>query len=180
MKHIFTSERLGFRNWNKSDLVPFTSMNQDENVMEFFPNKLNVQESEGLINRLSDHFDQHGYTFYAVDELASNSFIGFIGIINMHMDTDFTPGVEIGWRLMKSAWGKGYATEGARKCLEYGFSELGFSNIYSFTPLSNVRSEQVMKKIGMNKVKNFDHPKIKSDHDLNPHCLYLIKASNSK
>ena len=112
-----------------------------------------------------------------MDVLKSREFIGFIGLAWCEMEADFTPCAEIGWRLKKSAWGKGYATEGATRCLAYGFEELQFKEIYSFTTTTNIRSERVMQKIGMSKVGVFEHPKMAIGHPLRPHVLYHISAS---
>src|SRR5699024_12133542 len=65
-----------------------------------------------------------GFGLYAVEEKTNNEFIGFIGFHRATFEADFTPCIEIGWRLKKEAWGKGYATEGAASCLKYGFTVL--------------------------------------------------------
>jgi ribosomal-protein-alanine N-acetyltransferase len=173
--YLFISERLGFRNWRESDKVPFSRMNQDAEVMKFFPNLLPQEDSFSMVDRMADHFNQNGYTFFAVETIANKELIGFIGLVNTKMDTFFTPCVEIGWRLKKSAWGKGYATEGANRCLEFAFNELKLDEIYSFTPKTNLPSENVMIKIGMTKEGEFDHPKVDTSHPLNLHVLYKIE-----
>ena len=150
-------------------------MNGDVAVMEFFPNIKTKEESDSLVDRLKKHYKTHGFTFFAVDELITNTFIGFIGIINTSFEAHFTPCVEIGWRLQKESWGKGYATEGAKCCLEYGFKELHFKEIYAITPLLNKKSEKVMLKIGMKKQGVFEHPKIEDGHWLKTEMLYKIE-----
>ncbi len=171
-QYLFQSERLGFRNWQEADKVAFSKMNADPAVMEYFPTTKTKEESDKLVDRLNDHFLEKGLTFYAVDQLKNGEFVGFIGLIHSAMETDFTPCVEIGWRLKKAAWGKGYATEGAIRCLEYGFNDLDLKEIYSFTPLPNKRSERVMQKIGMTKIKEFGHPWIDAKDPLFIHVLY--------
>jgi RimJ/RimL family protein N-acetyltransferase len=174
-KHLFTSERLGFRNWINSDKELFAKMNADDNVMEFFPNTRTKAESDALVERLQEHYTDFGFTFYAVDLLETNQFIGFIGMINTSFEAYFTPCVEIGWRLQKESWGFGYATEGAKRCIKYGFKELNFKEIYSITPLKNSKSENVMLKIGMQKEGTFEHPKIEDGHWLKTELLYKIE-----
>ena len=88
--------------------------------------------------------------------------------------SDFTPNVDIGWRLRKSFWKKGYATEGAKKCIEYGFKSLGLEKIISVCPEKNSKSKNVMKKIGMNKVGEFNHPKLKDYPELEKCVCYEI------
>ena len=172
--YLFKSERLGFRNWIAEDVKPFSAMNSDESVMNFFPNPLTHEETQGFVKRLQRHFENFGYTFFAVDKLENGELIGFIGLVKTAYETDFTPCVEIGWRLKTAAWNKGYATEGAFACLGYGFNTLGFTEIYSFTPVLNENSEKVMIKIGMEKIGAFNHPKVEKGHRLEKHVLYKI------
>lgn len=104
--------------------------------------------------------------------------IGFIGFHIATFEADFTPCIEIGWRLKRDAWGKGYATEGARACLEFGFTNLNFKEVYSFIAKINKPSQNVMKKIGMHYVKDFNHPKIERNSNLCRHVLYVIRNTD--
>ena len=174
MDYLFTSQRLGFRNWIPSDKKPFAAMCKDKDVMEYFPSTLSTKESNGLIDRLIKHYNENNFTFYAVDILENSEFIGFIGMINTSFEAYFTPCVEIGWRLKRASWGKGYATEGAKCCLKYGFDELNLNEIVSITPLKNSKSEKVMQKIGMHKEGIFEHPYFEDDHWLKTEMLYKI------
>ena len=173
MSYIFTSNRLGFRHWIDSDKEPFFNMNSDEDVMRYFPKKLTKPESDGFVKRITTHFDIHGFGLYAVDLLESNEFIGFIGFQEANFDAHFTPCIEIGWRLRKEYWNNGLATEGAQRCLDYAKQELKFEQIYSFTASTNIASESVMKKIGLVKAGEFNHPKIPTGHPLCRHVLYI-------
>lgn len=173
-KYIFKSERLGFRLWEDTDVTPFSQMNMDEEVMEFFPGTQDLSVTLSFIERTQSHFEENDFGWYAVDILASGQFIGFIGLTICKFEADFTPCYEIGWRLGKEFWGRGYATEGALRCLQYGFEELNFEEVYSFTATLNQRSERIMQKIGMSKVGEFDHPKIEKGHILEKHILYKI------
>jgi RimJ/RimL family protein N-acetyltransferase len=103
-------------------------------------------------------------------------FAGFIGLAVPTFEQHFTPCVEIGWRLAAEHWGRGYATEGARVALEYGFQTLGLGEIVSFTVPGNLRSRRVMERIGMvhNPADDFDHPALPEGHRLRRHVLYRI------
>ena len=175
--YLFTSERLGFRNWKDDDVRDFSVINQDDKVMEYFPSKLSVEETKDFIKRLQDHFTKFGHNFYAVELLENKELIGFIGLADTKLNLEFTPCKEIGWRLKQSVWNKGYATEGAKRVLEYGFNDLDFNEIVSFTAKVNIKSKYIMKKIGMTKVGEFIHPKIEGNHLLNPHVLYKIERN---
>ena len=89
-------------------------------------------------------------------------------------ESEFTPNVDIGWRLKKTAWGKGYATEGAKKCLEIAFNELKLNKIIATCPLLNKNSEKIMKKIGMYKVGEFKHSKLTAYPEIQTCLLYEI------
>jgi RimJ/RimL family protein N-acetyltransferase len=171
--YFFQSKRLGFRQWKDADAKVLVEMNQDPRVMEFFPDLLSEEETLAMIARIQNDIHQRGYGWFAVDELASGLFIGFIGMSHPRFESFFTPCLEIGWRLHPDFWGKGYATEGATACLKYAFKHLDVSSIYSFTTVANKRSEQVMINVGMNKIGKFEHPML-PNHPLSPHVLYVI------
>jgi ribosomal-protein-alanine N-acetyltransferase len=176
--YLFQSERLGFRNWTLSDHEPFAAINSDPEVMAFFPKLLTSKESSAMIERMQNTYSELGYTFFAVDLLERNEFIGFIGIIRSSFDAFFTPCFEIGWRLQKSAWNQGLATEGALACLDYGFNELKMPAIHAITSVINSKSEHLMAKIGMEKIGIFDHPKLPINDPITPHVVYQITNHN--
>ncbi len=170
----FTSERLGFRLWKKEDALPFSSMNHDPEVMRYFPKTLSEEESQGMIERITAHFEQYHYGLWAVELLETGEFIGFIGFNNPTFEADFTPCVEIGWRLDKHYWNHGYATEGAKRCLRYAYETLGLDEIYSFTAVVNEPSRHVMEKIDLQYKGEFMHPNVQEGNWLKPHVLYGI------
>ncbi len=175
--YIFKSERLGFRNWTQEDLPEFAKINADPDVMEHFPKPMTEEGTAAYIDRLINHYATNGFNYFATEVLESGEFIGFIGLAYQDYQSDFTPAVDIGWRLKKRAWGKGYATEGAKKCLEWAFNELNLENIISTCTEKNAKSENVMKKIGMKKIGEFNHPKLK-DYPEYEQCLcYGISKS---
>jgi RimJ/RimL family protein N-acetyltransferase len=86
------------------------------------------------------------------------------------------PAVEVGWRLARGHWGRGHATEAARRALRHGFEALGLEEIVSFTTLANARSRAVMVRIGLREDpgRAFEHPKVPIGHPVRPHCLYCV------
>ncbi len=175
---LFSSDRLHFRTWKDSDLDKFSALNSDPDVMEHFPSVLSAAESKDFLDRLQKHQAKYGHCYFAVETKDRLEFIGFIGLAHQVYDTDFTPATDIGWRLKKSAWGNGYATEGALRCLDFGFENLGLEKIIATCTLSNKNSEKVMQKIGMEKIKEFDHPRLKEFPDYERCLLYEIKNPN--
>ena len=168
------TERLVLRDWQKEDLTIFVRMNQDPRVMEYFLKPLTEEESRNFYERIQREIEEYGYGLFAVEVKISGEFIGYIGLHHTTFEADFCPCIEIGWRLCAEVWGKGYATEGAMACLDYAFGSLQVPELYSFTSLPNRRSERVMQKIGMQKIKEFDHPLVPSGHELLRHLLYRI------
>ena len=174
MPYIISTQRLGLRKWIDADFIPFAEMNKDADVMKYFPKILTDEETAVLINRIKAHFEENGFGLFAVEKLATKEFIGFTGFMIPSFKSFFTPRVEIGWRFKKEEWNKGYATESAIACLRYGFETLRFDKVYSFTSAINVKSEKVMKKIGMTKAGEFNHPNIPFDNPLCKHVVYKI------
>jgi RimJ/RimL family protein N-acetyltransferase len=172
--YLFTSERLGFRNWKESDLAPMAAISGDKEVMEFFPGPQTKEYTGDFIKRMQVEFDVKGHCYFAVERLDTKTFIGFIGLHEQTFESDFTPCIDIGWRLDKKVWNKGYATEGAKRCLDFAFNELNLDRVYSITPAVNVKSERIMEKIGMHKVKNFIFDLLKDDDRLKDCVLYNI------
>jgi len=173
--YLFKSERLGFRNWNKDDLTDFAKINADPDVMEHFPNTLNLEETSQFIDRLQKHYLKNNYNYFATEIIETGELIGFIGLSYQDYKSDFTPATDIGWRLKKSAWGKGYATEGAARCLEFAFNNIKLEKIIAICTDKNSASEHVMKKIGMKKIGEFNHPKLKDFPDYKRCFCYLIE-----
>ena len=175
-KHIYIeTPRLLLRNWLESDLETFAEMNADPEVMRYFPETLNAEQTNRFYESIQEEFSAYGYGLYAAEEKSSGSFMGFIGFHWCRRELEFHPSVEIGWRLDKRFWGKGYASEGAKACLEHGFEHLGFDKVISFTSVENVASQRVMQKIGLQLEGHFNHPLIPDGHPLKPHVLYGIK-----
>ena len=172
--YIFQSERLGFREWKDTDILPFSQMNQDPDVMEFFPRTLSLEESAERILNFKEYFERDGYGIYVVELLETKEFIGIIGFLRPTFKVNFTPCIEIGWRLRKSMWNKGYATEAGKRCLEYGFTTLGFTEVFSFTAVLNTKSKRIMQKIGMSKFGEFEHPLLQNGSPLKTHVVYKI------
>jgi len=168
------TNRLLLRRWRPEDREPFAALNADPRVMEHFPAVLSREESDALAARMETHFDGHGFGRWAVEIVGVTPFAGFVGLSIPHFQAPFVPCVEIGWRLATDFWGRGYATEGAKAALAFGFYELGLKEIISFTVPENLRSRRVMEKIGMtyDPKDDFDHPLLPAGHPLRPHVLY--------
>lgn len=171
---MLETERLILRHWKQSDYLPFIEMGQDPEVMKYLPKLLTKNESLEIIKKIEGIFEKNHWGFWAIELKENGTFIGFIGLHDQPEQFDFSPCVEIGWRLAREYWGKGYATEGAKAALDYAFNKLNLSKVVSFTSIANEPSESVMKKIGMTKVKYFNHPEFSSNPSIEKHILYEI------
>ncbi len=167
------------RRWLAADLEPFAALNADPRVAEHLPTPLSREQSEAFVARIEAHFVQHGFGLWAVEIRDAASFAGFLGLSTPRFEAHFTPSVEIGWRFSAEHWGHGYATEGARAVLAFGFDVLRLEEIVSFTVPGNARSRHVMEKIGMKygPTDDFDHPLLPDGHPLRRHVLYRITRS---
>ena len=172
------TSRLRLRQWKKDDYPLFAEINADAVVMEYYPDILNKEESDALAQKFENLITERGWGFWAVEKLSDNDFIGFVGLHEPTYILPVSPCVEIGWRLGKEHWGMGYASEAANACLDIAFSRLNLSEIYSFTSVTNKRSQAVMERIGMiNTNLNFEHPMIPENHPLREHYLYKVDAA---
>jgi len=173
------TERLYLRRWRPDDRPPFARMNGDPRVMEYFPGPLSPGESDALADRIEAHFERHGFGLWAVEVPDVTPFAGFIGLAIPRFEACFTPCIEIGWRLDAEHWNRGYATEGARAALAFGFRWLQADEIVSFTVPQNVRSRRVMEKIGMTHSPgdDFEHPLLPEGHRPRRHVLYRVRAN---
>lgn len=174
------TERLLLRQWRDADYPAFALMSSDAETMRYFPSVLTEEQSRSLADRCRALINQRGWGFWAVEVKASNEFAGFIGLHVPSADLPFSPCVEVGWRLARDFWGKGFATEGAQAALDFAFQELSLSEVVSFTALSNKRSEKLMQRLGMVRDENtFDHPGLPEGHALRQHVLYRKKQPDS-
>jgi RimJ/RimL family protein N-acetyltransferase len=175
MQQISTA-RLLLRPWRPEDLDFLAAMNTDDRVMEFFPNRPTRDESQAMLTKWNDYIASNGHGFWACELKKTGDFIGIIGLAALSYETPFTPCTEVGWRLRPEFWGHGFASEGAKKCLEYGFDTLPLDQIVAQTAVGNAKSRRVMESIGMRYCvgEDYDHPKVPEGHPHRRHVLYRI------
>jgi RimJ/RimL family protein N-acetyltransferase len=172
------TERLLLRRWRSGDRAPFAALNSDPEVMRYFPAPLTADQSDALIDRIERGLERDGWGLWALELRKIGSFIGFTGLARATFEAQFTPAVEIGWRLAREAWGHGYATEAARAAARFGFQELGLEELVSFTAVGNARSRTVMHRLHMthDPAEDFEHPTVPEGHPARRHVLYRLAA----
>lgn len=174
-----STPRLVLRQWRDGDRASFAALNADPLVMENLPALLTRAQSDAMVDRCVERLDAAGWGLWAVEVRTPGEFIGFVGLAVPTWEAAFTPCTEIGWRLARSAWGHGYATEAANAVLATAFGPIGLDEIVSFTTTGNVRSHRVMQRIGMthDPAEDFDHPRVASGR-LRRHVLYRISRAD--
>ena len=142
---LLESDRLLLRMWRESDFDDYAAMCADPEVMRYLGGKtFNRMEAWRHMAFLIGHWYLLGYGHWAVEEKSTGRLVGRIGFLN---PADW-PGFEIGWTLAREYWGKGYATEGARRALDYGFNELDKDHVISLIHPENSGSIRVAERLG--------------------------------
>ncbi len=177
---VIRTARLVLRTWRDDDAAAFHAMNQDPRVFEFLPGPMSMAQVEAFIGFQQEMFAATRACYFAIEVVDTGALAGFVGLKRHTLESPvllpFAPCTDIGWRLAPDYWGKGYAVEGARACLDYGFGELGLNEIVSFTVPDNLRSRAVMEKLGMREDAGgaFAHPALAARHRLSQHVLYRL------
>lgn len=176
---VLQTDRLLLRPWRNDDREPFAALNADPEVMEFLPDPLTRVESDAMVDRIEQTWDERDLGLFAVEVRHTGEFAGFIGLWPATFESSFTPAIEVGWRLARPYWGHGYASEGATAALADGFGRLELDEIVSFTAVINERSQRVMQRLGMTRdpADDFDHPALADGHRLRRHVLYRLPSS---
>jgi ribosomal-protein-alanine N-acetyltransferase len=167
------------RRWRTSDREPFAALNADPEVMRYFAATMTREQSDAFVDNIEAAFDERGWGLWALE--ADGTFIGYTGLQPVDFEAEFTPAVEIGWRLARDAWGHGFASEAAGAAAAFAFAELELDEIVSFTTAANARSRAVMERIGMTQdpAEDFDHPALPEGHEQRRHVLYRRRASSA-
>ena len=173
---VLRTQRLTMRPFREGDREEFARINADPEVMEHFRAPLSREESDRLLDLINSGFAAHGFGLWALVGAAEGRLLGFTGLSVPGFSAPFTPAVEIGWRLRRSAWGQGLATEAATAALDFGFGSAGLEEVVSFTSVGNIRSQAVMRRLGMTHDHggDFQHPLVPPGHHLAPHLLFRI------
>ena len=167
---MIETDRLILRAWREADREPFFALNSDPAVMEFLPST-DRAASDAAVDRMIAAQTAHGHCFWAVERKVDGAFVGFCGAMPAREPLNE---VELGWRLAREAWGRGYATEGARASLSWCWANLDTPTVMAITVPHNLRSRHVMEKIGLAYVEggDFDHPSLPEGDPLRRHVLY--------
>jgi RimJ/RimL family protein N-acetyltransferase len=153
---MIRSDRLGLRAWQESDRDAFATLNAAPEVTWDLGGPLGRTQSNAKFDRYVAAFDQHGFCRWALED-RDGQFLGYTGVMPSRPGHPLGPHADIGWRLVRSAWGRGYTTEAARASLRDAFGRVGLTEVLAYTLADNVRSREVMRRLNMQCVESLDY-----------------------
>jgi RimJ/RimL family protein N-acetyltransferase len=154
--------RLTLRPWREDDRSVFAALNADPEVTRDLGGPLSRAASDAKLDRYRAAFEQHGFSRLAIED-RQGAFVGYAGVMPAAFDHPLAPHAEIGWRLVRSAWGKGYATEAARAALDDVFARVGLEEVLAYTAVDNLRSQAVMARLGLRREPLLDFDTLHDD-----------------
>jgi RimJ/RimL family protein N-acetyltransferase len=149
------TERTRLRCWQDSDRSAFAAMNAHPEVMHDLGGPIGREKSDAKLDRYAAVFETHGYGRWVI-ERRDGVFLGYAGLMPAADGHALGAHVEIGWRLVRSAWGQGYASEAAQAALRDGFARVGLEEIVAYTAADNLRSQAVMERLRMRREASRD------------------------
>lgn len=153
MKEIIETERLFLRELNVNDAESFYRLNLDKNVLKYTGDEPfeNIENSKEFLEKYN-HYEKYGFGRWAVINKENGKFLGWCGLKFTEKRNEY----DIGFRFFKKYWNKGYATESAKSCIDYGINKLQLTEILGRTMKENQASIRVLEKIGLEYNRNFD------------------------
>lgn len=179
---MIATPRLILRRWREEDREPLAAIQADPQVMDWLGGAKSRAESDACLDRYDAHIEKHGFGIWAVTRLQDGALIGVAGVRRAEADLPPAPCVEAVWRFAREAWGQGYASEAARAALDDGFERYGLQEVLAWTVLANLRSQAVMRRLGMARdpARDFEHPGLPEGHPLRPHLVFAVQAPGSR
>jgi RimJ/RimL family protein N-acetyltransferase len=174
-----STSRLLLRPFAEADLERFAALNAHPLVVESLGKALTRSQSDALVETLGAELAREGWGVWAVEVAGGAPFVGMVGLHRVPPERPGGPAVEVAWRLDPAHWGLGYATEAARASLHHGFTAGGLAEIVAFTAATNLRSQAVMRRLGMrpDPSADFEHPSLPADSPLRRHVLYRARPA---
>jgi RimJ/RimL family protein N-acetyltransferase len=153
--------RLLLRRPRLEDAEAFATINADLEVARFvsYSGPLVRPESDLLLRKMIDHWDDHGFGLWMADRRDTGGLIGFVGLAHPGTLPSLATEVEVGWRLGRAHWGQGFATEGGAEAVRFAFEERQVPRLVCIIDARNDRSLRVAAKLGFAFWQDMDHPR---------------------
>lgn len=145
---IIKTSRTKLRCWKNSDRDAFANLHADPEVMSDYGELLDRSQSDEKFDHYVLAFERGGFCRWALEDLHGD-FLGYVGIMPQKGNHSIGPHVDIGWRLKRSAWGRGYATEAAQAVLDDAFTRCRLTEVFAYTATDNLRSQAVMERLNL-------------------------------
>jgi RimJ/RimL family protein N-acetyltransferase len=174
---MIETERLLLRVPSDGDRDQIAAIHGDPQVGDWLAGVLSREESDAIVDYILAQFASRGFSYWAVKQKTDEALVGLVGLLAMAPEFPPAPALEIGWRLSPQYWGHGYASEAARAVAEWGFANTDAPELLAITARTNLRSQAVMRRIGMQAEpwRDFDHPNLAPDHPLRAHVTFALK-----
>jgi RimJ/RimL family protein N-acetyltransferase len=174
---MIETDRLLLRPWDDSELPLMVRWNADPVLMQHFGATRTPAETEARFRLMQQWQQTLGFSFWALERKADGQVIGNCGLKLVTVPWPEPTDIEIGWMLVRDAWGQGYATEAATAALAYGLTRA--PRVMAMTTLANRGSWRVMERIGMERRPelDFDHPEVPEGSPHRPHIVYVRAAT---
>ena len=174
------TKRLRLRDFRPDERARFIALCVDETVGAWLGGVMTRASAYAAFDRIRAGIAERGYGLWAVERKADGVVIGQVGLNPVPDDLPVSPAVEMSWRMFPDVWGQGYGGEAAAAALAWGLVHLPHdAEIVAFTTPANHRSEAIMRRIGLVRAeaRDFDHPRLPSDHPLRAHIVYRADRS---
>ena len=173
---MIETDRLILRAFREADREAFAAINGDPRVNEWLGGPISREQSDATLDRINAQIAADGFGFWAAERKDDGRLVGMIGL-RRNTAGPAPIALELGWRLSPDAQGTGLATEGAKAALDWGFANLGTGEILAWTAATNVRSQAVMRRIGMDHdpARDFVHTGLAEGHPLRRHVVFAAR-----
>ncbi|WP_226535510.1 GNAT family N-acetyltransferase [Fictibacillus halophilus] len=148
---VLETDRLFLRHYKEEDIPSLHCILSDSETMKYYPSPFSYEKTNNWVKNNQKRYKEDGYGLWAICLKENEELIGDCGLIKQVVDGKIE--VEIGYHINKIYWSKGYATEAAKACKEYGFYKIGLDKLISIIDPRNIPSSRVAEKIGFTKEK---------------------------
>jgi RimJ/RimL family protein N-acetyltransferase len=168
-----TTARLTLRTFRAEDLPLYAALNADPEVARYLGGPASREYSDEIADWANECYAADGLGLVAIERTEDKRFLGMCGL---HEQLWYPEDIEIGWRLAREHWGRGYATEAAEAWLGVGFGERNLRRVISIADTDNTRSVAVMRRVGM----RFDHQAVLPDEETGEPVDAVIYSMSSE